>query len=272
MIKLENVKVFNFEGAFRGLRNPMNSWHLSDSVFGILESDKAIEATSLVAHHYEESKKKYKSYDEAFNFLWYNGVCNFAFDCSNDNNYSTVALLGPNDLNLAQRMIFGGTPESKFLRQIFVSMDITAPLAWWKEMDTYKVATVANSCSTMHKIDAVPITEEDYSFDPEPDMELTDLPLDDYIRTLDIKKRTVEDVEWLRKKYKETGDKRYWRLLIQINPDGWNQKRTWTGNYQNLREMCHWRANHKQIEWRNFCKEILKIPYGEELIGYRKDR
>ena len=103
-------------------------------------------------------------------------------------------------------------------------------------------------------------------------MKLTDLPLDDYIRTLDIKKRAVEDVEWLRKKYKETGDKRYWRLLIQVNPDGWNQKRTWTGNYQNLREMYYWRTNHKQIEWRNFCKEILKLPYGKELIGYRKDK
>lgn len=272
MIKLENVKVFNFEGAFRGLRNPMNSWHLSDSIFGILGTNEAIEATSAVASYYDESEKIYKPYNEAYNFLWNNGVNNLAFDCSNDKNYSIIALLGPNDLNLAQRMIAGGTPESKFLRQIFVSMDITAPLAWWKEMDTYKVATVANSCSTMHKIDAMPITEEDYSFDPEPDMKLTDLPLDDYIRTLDIKKRAVEDVEWLRKKYKETGDKRYWRLLIQVNPDGWNQKRTWTGNYQNLREMCYWRANHKQIEWRNFCEEILELPYGKELIGYRGNK
>lgn len=272
MIKLENVKVFNFEGAFRGLRNPMNSWHLSDSIFGILESDEAIEATSLVARRYEESEKIKKPYDEAYDFLWDNGVNNPAFDCSNDKNYGIVALLGPNDLNLAQRMIFGGTPESKFLRQIFVSMDITAPLYWWKEYDTYKVATVANSCSTMHKIDSSEITEENYSFDPEPDTKLTELPLNDYIRTLDIKKRTVEDVEWLRKRYKETGDKRYWRLLIQINPDGWLQKRTWTGNYQNLREMFYWRTKHKQIEWRNFCKEISKLPYGKELIGYRRDK
>ena len=141
-----------------------------------------------------------------------------------------------------------------------------------KEMDTYKVATVANSCSTMHKIDKTEITEANYSFDPEPDKKLTDLPLDDYIRILDIKKRAVDDVEWLRKKYKETGDKRYWRLLIQVNPDGWNQKRTWTGNYQNLREICRWRNNHKQIEWREFCKEILELPYGKELIGYRKEK
>ena len=271
MIKLENKRVFNFEGAFRGLRNPMDSWHLSDSVFGILEYDEAIEMTSMVAHRYEESEKIPIPYDEAYEFLWDNGVSNAVFNCSSDMNYSTAAILGPNDLNLAQRMIGGGTPESKFLRQIFVSMDITAPLYFWKEYDTYKVATVSNSCSTMHKIDAYEITEEDYSFDPEPDLKLTDLPLDDYIRTLDIKKRAVNDVEWLRKKYKETGDKRYWRLLIQVNPDGWLQKRTWTGNYQNLREMCFWRPNHKLIEWREFCKEILKLPYGKELISYRKE-
>ena len=270
MIKLENVKVFNFEGAFRGLRNPMNSWHLSDSVFGIMNDENAMLIIEAIAENYSISEKIYKNYEEAKQFLYTNGVNNSALE-SGSGTVNTV-LLGPNDLNLAQRMIAGGTPESKFLRQIFVSMDITAPLAWWKEMDTYKVATVANSCSTMHKIDAMPITEEDYSFDPEPDMKLTDLPLDDYIRTLNIKKRAVEDVEWLRKKYKETGDKRYWRLLIQVNPDGWNQKRTWTGNYQNLREMYYWRTNHKQIEWRNFCKEILKLPYGKELISYRKDK
>lgn len=270
MIKLENVKVFNFEGAFRGLRNPMNSWHLSDSIFGIMDENEIDLAIEEVAENYSLSEKIHKPYEEASQFLYENGVNNFALERGN-NTVNTI-LLGPNDLNLAQRMISGGTPESKFLRQIFVSIDITAPLYWWKEYDTYKVATVANSCSTMHKIDVMPIIEENYSFDPEPDMKLTDLPLDDYIRTLDIKKRAVEDVEWLRKKYKETGDKRYWRLLIQVNPDGWNQKRTWTGNYQNLREMCYWRPNHKQIEWRNFCKEILKLPYGKELIGYRKDK
>ena len=221
MIKIENIEVFNFEGAFRGLRNPMNSWNKSDSYIDALTN-------------------KY--------------------------------IVGENDLKLAQRMIGAGTDESKFMRQIFVSMDITAPLYWWKEADTYKIATVSNSCSTMHKITSSEITEENYSFDPEPDKPLTDLPTDDYVRILDIKNRAVADVEWLRKKYNETKDKRYWRLLIQINPDGWIQKRTWTGNYQNLRNMYFARKNHKLIEWIQFCQIIEQLPYSKELICYKKDK
>lgn len=220
MIKIENIEVFNFEGAFRGLRNPKNSWHLSDS-------------------YYHPITDEY--------------------------------IIGPKDMNLAQRMIGAGPDESKFMRQIFVSMDITAPLYWWKEADTYKVSTVSNSCSTMHKIDSSEITEKNYSFDPEPDEKLTDLPLDDYIRIYDMIKRTVKDVEWLRKKYKETGDKRYWRLLIQMNPDGWLQKRTWTGNYQNLRNQYFARRNHKLVEWKEYCKMIENLPYGKELICYEKE-
>ena len=221
MIKIENIEVFNFEGAFRGLRNPMNSWNKSDSYIDALTN-------------------KY--------------------------------IVGENDLKLAQRMIGAGTDESKFMRQIFVSMDITAPLYWWKEADTYKIATVSNSCSTMHKITSSEITEENYSFDPEPDKPLTDLPTNDYVRILDIKNRVVADVEWLRKKYNETKDKRYWRLLIQINPDGWLQKRTWTGNYQNLRNMYFARKNHKLIEWIQFCQIIEQLPYSKELICYKKDK
>lgn len=221
MIKIENIEVFNFEGAFRGLRNPMNSWNKSDSYIDALTN-------------------KY--------------------------------IVGENDLKLAQRMIGAGTDESKFMRQIFVSMDITAPLYWWKEADTYKIATVSNSCSTMHKITSSEITEENYSFDPEPDKPLTDLPTNDYVRILDIKNRAVADAEWLRKKYNETKDKRYWRLLIQINPDGWLQKRTWTGNYQNLRNMYFARKNHKLIEWIQFCQIIEQLPYSKELICYKKDR
>lgn len=221
MIKIENIEVFNFEGAFRGLRNPMNSWNKSDSYIDALTN-------------------KY--------------------------------IVGENDLKLAQRMIGAGTDESKFMRQIFVSMDITAPLYWWKEADTYKIATVSNSCSTMHKITSSEITEENYSFDPEPDKPLTDLPTNDYVRILDIKNRAIADVEWLRKKYNETKDKRYWRLLIQINPDGWLQKRTWTGNYQNLRNMYFARKNHKLIEWIQFCQIIEQLPYSKELICYKKDK
>lgn len=220
MIKIENIETFNFKGAFRGLRNPMNSWNKSDSYIDILTN-------------------KY--------------------------------IVGENDLKLAQRMIGAGTDESKFMRQIFISMDITAPLYLFKELDTYKIATVSNSCSTMHKITSSEITEENYSFDPEPDKPLADLPTDDYIRILDIKNRAIEDVEWLRKKYNETKDKRYWRLLIQINPDGWLQKRTWTGNYQNLRNIYFARKNHKLIEWKQFCQMIEQLPYGKELICYKKE-
>lgn len=220
MIKIENIETFNFKGAFRGLRNPMNSWNKSDSYIDALTN-------------------KY--------------------------------IVGENDLKLAQRMIGAGTDESKFMRQIFVSIDITAPLYWWKEADTYKIATVSNSCSTMHKITSSEITEENYSFDSEPDEPLTDLPTNDYIRILDIKNRAIADTEWLRKKYNETKDKRYWRLLIQINPDGWLQKRTWTGNYQNLRNMYFARKNHKLIEWKQFCQMIEQLPYGKELICYKKE-
>lgn len=220
MIKIENIETFNFKGAFRGLRNPMNSWNKSDSYIDALTN-------------------KY--------------------------------IVGENDLKLAQRMIGAGTDESKFMRQIFVSIDITAPFYWWKEADTYKIATVSNSCSTMHKITSSEITEENYSFDPEPDKPLTDLSTDDYIRILDIKNRTIADAEWLRKKYNETKDKRYWRLLIQINPDGWLQKRTWTGNYQNLRNIYFARKNHKLIEWKQFCQMIEQLPYGKELICYKKE-
>ena len=123
----------------------------------------------------------------------------------------------------------------------------------------------------MHKITSSEITEENYSFDPEPDKPLADLPTDDYVRILDIKNRAVADAEWLRKKYNETKDKRYWRLLVQINPDGWLQKRTWTGNYQNLRNMYFARKNHKLIEWRQFCQMIEQLPYGKELICYKKE-
>ena len=203
MILINEIEVSNFKGAFRGLRNPLNSWHLSDSY--------------------------------------------------TDENGSYV--LGEKDLDLARRMIKGGPDESKFLRQIFVSMDITAPLYWWKEMDTYKVATVANSTSTMHKITSKEITEDDFSFDNDWDL----------IFNL-AKASVVESCENLRQKYLNTQDKRYWRALIQLLPEGYNQTRTWTANYQVLRNIYFARRNHKLIEWHTFCEEIEKLPYAKELI------
>ena len=216
MITIENIKVYNFEDAFRGLRNPLNSWHLSDSSI----------------------------YDNTF-------------------------IIGPKDMELAQRMIGLGTDESKFMRQIFVTMDITAPLYWWKEFDTYKVGTVANSCSTMHKLDSMEITEEMFSMD---DVDLN-LPLIDLNDASDIGwlwKDIVFYCEQLRKKYKETDNKDYWRALVQILPNGWLQKRTVTLNYQVLRAMYFARRFHKLIEWHIFCELIEKLPYGLELICYTK--
>lgn len=166
-------------------------------------------------------------------------------------------IIGPEDLKLAQRMIKAGTDESKFLRQIFVSVDIKAPLYWWKEADTYKVGTAANSCSTMHTLDKTPITLENFSFDNEiPDE-------DSYWEAM---KNYISFLEELRKLSKT--NKKYWRGLIQALPDSWEQKRTWTGNYQNLRNMYFARKNHKLMEWKNFCQWIEQLPYGKELICF----
>lgn len=221
MIKFDYIQVFNFEGAFRGLRNPLNSHAKSDSSFP--------RTTGMTGEMYGE------------------------------------VVLGPNDINLAQRMIKGGTDESKFLRQIFVCLDITAPLFWWKEYDTYKVATVANSTSTMHKLAQTPITYDNISFDEEDGAKI------DFIYKIIKKyatKVTVKTCEFLRKKYLKTKDKKYWRLLIQLLPDGWMQTRTVTLNYQTLRAMYFARKNHKVIEWRKFCQMVETLPYAEELICY----
>ena len=166
-------------------------------------------------------------------------------------------ILGQEDLKLAQRMVKAGTDESKFLRQIFVSVDIKAPLYWWKEADTYKVATTANSCSTMHTLDKAPITLENISFDNE-------IPDEDSY--WEIIKNYISCLEELRKLSKT--NKKYWRGLIQALPDSWEQKRTWTGNYQNLRNMYFARRNHKLTEWKGFCRWIEQLPYGKELICF----
>ena len=235
MLLVENVKVFNFEGAMRGLRNPKDSWHLSDSNFnqeGCLWPNK-------------------DEINTCPECPLYNG---FGEDC--------IPYIGPKDMKLAQLMIGAGTDEAKFLRQIFISMDITAPLYWWKEFDTYKVGTVANSCSTMHKLDAYPITREMFSWD-------NDLEDEAFWETVD---RIIYECERLRQKYKETGDKRYWRALIQLLPESWMQKRTVTLNYQVARAMFFARRFHKLIEWHILCSAFLHLPYGKEFIAYEKPK
>ena len=172
--------------------------------------------------------------------------------------------IGKNDLALAQKLIKAGSDHRKFLRQIFVSVDITAPLYWWKEFDTYKVGTVANSCSTMHKIHSKPIEVSDFSFD---DMTIDFVTGDEPLEFEFFYSRVVEDCETLRRRYVETNDKKYFRALIQLLPESYNQKRTVTLNYEILRNIYGSRHNHKLDEWSvGFMDWIGSLPYAEELI------
>ena len=222
MIKVENIEVFNFEGAFRGLRNPMNSWDKGDTKERFDQDDSSI--------------------------------------------IHSIGI-GPNDMKLAQRMISGGPEEAKFLRQIFITMDIDAPIFWWKEMDTYKVGTTANSCSTMHKLASSEIGAQNFSFD----MDIADFPEEYQELVSMIRVNSVYYCEQLRKAYEKTKDKRIWRVLVEVLPMAWNQRRTWTANYQVLRNIYFQRRNHKLDEWREFCKIIEELPYGKELICYKKE-
>lgn len=156
-------------------------------------------------------------------------------------------VLGDKDRKLALKLIKAGSDHSKFMRQILVSVDITAPLYWWKEMDTYKVSTVANSTSTMHTIHKNGITTDLFSFDE--------------VKGIDIDYCVY--LESLRQQYIQTKDKKYWRELIQRLQSSFNQKRTWTGNYQILRNIQGGRSNHKLTEWQEFCMLFNELPYNE---------
>lgn len=167
-----------------------------------------------------------------------------------DGNY----ILGPNDLGLAKRLRRAGSDHRKYIRQIFVSVDITAPIYWWKEYDTYKVSTVANSTSTMHKIHSKPFEMEDFSHDHmTPD-------------TLAFMGKVVEHLEQVRLRYMETKDKADWYDLIQLLPSGYNQMRTCSMNYETLINIYFARRNHKLEEWHTFCAWIGTLPYAKELI------
>lgn len=226
----ENTEVFNFDGALRGMRNPKESWNKSDSGF-----------CSIIHCN------------------------NCRFNGTNKCEESTPELdfvIGPNDLQLAQTLIKAGSEHRKFMRQIFVSVDITAPLYWWKEFDTYKVATVSNSCSTMHKLADTPITLDCF--------EMGDFtPLIDNFK-IDLSWQTVMTyLEQLRQKYNETKDKRYWKELIRLLPESWLQKRTVTMNYENLLGICSkgQRRFHKLTEWSvDFIQWARNLPYAQELL------
>lgn len=256
-MKFEKTQVFNFEGSFRGMRNPKNSWDRSDSCFGIDCNEE-----NVIAKIPDGNK---------FEIL------------SRDGDYFTFVSLGQNDLKLAQTLIKGGSEHRKFMRQIFVSVDITASLFWFKEFDTYKVGTVANSTSTMHKITSKPITLDSFEID---DFVNIEYPLE--VQEEALKYPVDQDVvqmifipylEYLRKKYIETKDKKYWKELIRWTPESWLQTRTVTMNYENLRSMYFQRKYHKLNEWsgldnsdnNNFIKWVESLPYAKELIMYEGD-
>ena len=236
-MKFENTEVCGFEHSFRGMRNPKNSWDRSDS--GKLYWDGT--------WYHEELKNYFTEYGVNF-------------------------YIGENDMKLAQTLIKAGNEHRKFMRQIFVSVDITAPLYWWKEFDTYKVGTVANSTSTMHKLATTPITLDCFEIDDyDRNLSLADNPKDD--DGLDNISTFEEDIiyilENIRQKYLETKDKRYWKELVRWLPESWLQKRTITMNYENVRNMYFQRRNHKLTEWsESFIKWVESLPYAEELIMY----
>lgn len=168
--------------------------------------------------------------------------------------------IGPKDQDLMKRLTKAGTEHRKFLRMIHVQMDITAPLYWWKEYDTYKIGTAANSCSTMHKIHAKPIELTDFSYE--------DFYIDDEgITVEDCFKNVVADCEMLRKKFLETKDKSYWRALIQLLPSSYNQRRTVDINYEVVMTMIRQRTGHRLDEWRKFLEVLEDLPYVKELMA-----
>jgi len=231
-LKFENTEVWGFKHALRGMRNPKNSWNKSDSYFDC---------------------------ESCF--------CN---DCVNKDKEQcdhNALYIGESDMKLAQSLIRGGSEHRKFLRQIFVSVDITAPLYWWKEFDTYKVGTVANSTSTMHRIQSNSITIESFEIDDyQPDFSLGD----------DGVHKLIAWLEGLRLKYIETKEKEYWKELIRWLPESWLQTRTVTLSYENIYAICSkgQRRFHKLNEWSgqdnpkltNFISWARELPYAQEFI------
>lgn len=227
MIKVENIESFNLEGAVRGMRNPLNSHDLSDS-------------------------------------QWvFNGACAFP---------PPFFHLGEKDLALAVKLCRAGEDHRKFLRQIFVSMDITAPLYWWKEMDTYKVATTANSESTMHTITREEFNLSLFSHDKlvsDDPRFMVDVTPELSISPLELMELNLKALNHYRSGYSSAmkdGDavlaKTFWWQIIQTLQTSWDQKRTWTGSYENLINILGSRSNHKQDEWREFCKVLREsCPY-----------
>ena len=284
-MQFNNTRVYNFEGAFRGMRNPMNSWDRGDSYFGLVDiynenaltdvCDAWIDEIDNTARkelgmpllsHDEDYTAYYDKLNFYENWLTNEGVLNTTTDHVD---LFDVAFLGPHDLNLAQSLVLAGNEHAKFMRQIFVSIDITAPLYWWKEFDTYKVGTVANSTSTMHKLSSTPLTKDVFEF-TNLDLIVDEYPMMHGNNVERIFEDYVDDIidmcEKLRLKFLETGDSAYWKALIQILPNAFLQTRTVTMSYANLRNIYFQRKNHKLSEWHDFCDWIKTLPYSKELI------
>jgi hypothetical protein len=275
-MKFENIRVFNFEGAFRGMRNPKNSWHLSDSSFGIAEWDNAYEYAKNCAWDWAYSVEPFDEDDRemiANNYLeWLSNNHRIHVD----EDYVEFACLGPKDMRLAKALIHGGSEHRKFLRQIMVTVDITAPLYWWKEFDTYKVGTTANSTSTMHKITSKPITLDCFEIDDYDDsLHIGMTPTGDPYNVGVFTEDFIDFLENLRLKYLETNDKAYWKELIRWLPESWLQTRTVTMNYENLLSMVHQREHHKLTEWsgsgetftnESFIKFATSLPYMQDFL------
>lgn len=222
MIKFENTEVLGLEAAIRGMRNPKESWSRSDS-FYMKKGHTAKEWAERWAAGYEDPEEVY--------------------------------CLGPNDLKLAASLAKGGPVHAKYRRMIQVYVDITAPLYWWKEADTYKVGTVANSCSTMHMIHTRDLTIDDFSHEH--------LVGEDE----DIFLKTIDRLNANRKIFLAAGDREAWYRMIQLLGTNYNQKRTWMTNYEVLAGIYPMRKNHKLDEWHDFCHWIENLPYSEIITG-----
>ena len=235
MIKLENTEVMGWEAAIRGMRNPMNSWEKSDSIFATTEGD-------------------------------YHDICGNLGPLPE--HFPDYLEIGPNDHKLMMNLAKAGSVDAKYRRMIVVTVDITAPLYWWKEFDTYKIGVVANSCSTMHKIHAKEFTMEDFSCEKLIDEELGGFNIET-LMGIDpgtpqiLMNAIISMLNSCRKKFLETKDKRYWWQLIQLLPSSYNQRRTVMLNYEVLAGIYPKRKDHKLDCWHIFCDWIKSLPYSE---------
>lgn len=261
MLKVSHLEAFNFEGAIRGMRQPFKTTDKNDSWFGIAAErdfcyiiDDFIDSLELI----NPDKCSEEDYDEVDSITEkYYDACRFGLSAV------SYDLIGPKDLTLAEKLIRAGSPHDKFLRQIFVSMDIEAPLYFWKEMDTYKVGTVSDSESTMHTIMKDKFTKEMFANDDS-------YYCDTFFGNVSFLEDQIEILNFLREEYLTETDAEtknlLWRTLIQKLPSSYMQKRTWTGNYRVLRSIIEQRKNHKLIEWQQFIAQLSLLPYSSDFL------